>query len=144
MVWTLLTQKSIFYYNLLILGDIHFILKRKINFGSDANFQMNMRGLKLFAMKRLPVLLEVLLVFVLAVLLTVLVRPLHVSHSSERAATRRVAGAVVFGDCIFRVDPSGLLTRNGSCPTQSGNLSLSAMSIKAFAPDVFSNMPSAR
>ncbi len=50
----------------------------------------------------------------------------------------------VFGDCIFRVDPSGLLTRDGSCPTQSGGLSLSGMSIKTLAPDVFSNLPYAR
>jgi hypothetical protein len=53
-------------------------------------------------------------------------------------------GDIFFGDCIFRVDPSGLLTRNGSCPTQSGGLSLSNMSIEAFAPDVFSNLPSVR
>jgi hypothetical protein len=50
----------------------------------------------------------------------------------------------LFGDCIFRVDPSGLLTRNGSCPTQSGDLRLSGLSIKALAPDVFSNLPSIR
>ncbi len=49
-----------------------------------------------------------------------------------------------FGNCIFRIDPSGLLTRNGSCPTQSGDLSLSGMGIKALATDVFSNLPSAR
>ena len=53
-------------------------------------------------------------------------------------------GAIFFGDCIFRVDPSGLLTRNGSCSTKSGSLSLSGMSIKALAPDVFSNLPSVR
>jgi hypothetical protein len=53
-------------------------------------------------------------------------------------------GAIVFGDCIFRVDPSGLLTRNGSCPTKSGSLSLSGLSIKALAPDVFSNLSSVR
>jgi hypothetical protein len=54
-------------------------------------------------------------------------------------------GATFFGDCIFRVDPSGLLTRNGSCSTQSGSyLDLSGLSIKALAPDVFSNMPSVR
>jgi hypothetical protein len=53
-------------------------------------------------------------------------------------------GDIFFGDCIFRVDPSGLLTRNGSCPTKSGDLRLSGMSIKAFAADVFSNLPSAR
>jgi hypothetical protein len=71
-------------------------------------------------------------------------------------------GATFFGDCIFRVDPSGLLTRNGSCPTKSVDLSssgvtivslgpdvfssldLSGMSIKAFAPDVFSNLSSVR
>ena len=49
-----------------------------------------------------------------------------------------------FGDCIFRVDPSGLLTRGGSCSTQSGSLSLSGMSIKALAADVFSNLSSVR
>jgi hypothetical protein len=49
-------------------------------------------------------------------------------------------GAIFFGDCILRVDPSGLLTRDGSCPTKSGSLSLSGMGIKAFAPDVFSNL----
>jgi hypothetical protein len=69
---------------------------------------------------------------------------LHGSQSSEHAATRRVAGAVVFGGCTFSVDPSGLLTRYGSCPTQSGSLSLSGMSIKALAPDVFSNLSSVR
>ena len=54
-------------------------------------------------------------------------------------------GATFFGDCIFRVNPSGLLTRNGSCSTQSGSyLDLSGLSIKALAPDVFSNMPSVR
>ena len=53
-------------------------------------------------------------------------------------------GDIVFGDCIFRVDPSGLLTRDGSCPTKSGSLSLSGLSIKAFAPDVFSNLSSVR
>ncbi len=53
-------------------------------------------------------------------------------------------GIFVFGDCMFRVDPSGLLTRNGSCPTQSGELTLSDMSIKALAPDVFSNLSSVR
>jgi hypothetical protein len=69
---------------------------------------------------------------------------LHWSQSSEHAATRRVAGAVVFGNCTFSVDPSGLLTRYGSCPTQSGSLSLFGMSIKALAPDVFSNLSSVR
>jgi hypothetical protein len=69
---------------------------------------------------------------------------LHGSLSSEHAATRRVEGAVVFGDCTFSVDSSGLLTRYGSCPTQSGDLRLSGMSIKALSPDVFSNLPSAR
>jgi len=69
---------------------------------------------------------------------------LHGSQSSEHAATRRVAGAVAFGDCTFSVDPSGLLTRYGSCPTQSGSLTLSGMSIKALAPDVFSNLSSVR
>ncbi len=72
---------------------------------------------------------------------------LHGSQSSEHAATRptrRVEGAVVFGDCTFSVDPSGLLTRDGSCLTQSGSLSLSGMGIKAFAPDVFSNLSSVR
>jgi hypothetical protein len=72
---------------------------------------------------------------------------LHGSQSSEHAATRptrRVAGAVVFGDCTFSVDLSGLLTRDGSCPTQSGGLSLSGMSIKTLAPDVFSNLSSVR
>ena len=49
-----------------------------------------------------------------------------------------------FGDCMFRVDPSGLLTRGGSCSTQSGSLSLSGMSIKALAADVFSNLSSVR
>ncbi len=53
-------------------------------------------------------------------------------------------GAIFFGDCVFRVDPSGLLTRNGSCPTKSGDLRLSGMGIKAFAPDVFSNLSSVR
>ena len=53
-------------------------------------------------------------------------------------------GDIYFGDCLFRVDSSGLLTRNGSCPTQSGSLDLSGMSIKAFAPDVFSNLSSVR
>jgi hypothetical protein len=53
-------------------------------------------------------------------------------------------GDTFFGDCIFRVDPSGLLTRNGSCPTQSGDLSLSGLSIKALAPDVFSNLSPVR
>ena len=53
-------------------------------------------------------------------------------------------GATFFGDCIFRVNPSGLLTRNGSCSTQSGDLRLSDLSIKALAPDVFSNLPSVR
>ena len=54
-------------------------------------------------------------------------------------------GAFAFlGDCIFRVDPSGLLTRTGSCPTQSGSLYLSGMSIKALSPDVFSNLSSVR
>jgi hypothetical protein len=53
-------------------------------------------------------------------------------------------GADFFGDCIFRVDPSGLLTRSGSCSTQSGSLSLSGMSIKALAADVFSNLSSVR
>ena len=69
---------------------------------------------------------------------------LHGSQSSEHAATRRVAGAVVFGDCTFSVDASGLLTRYGSCPTQSGSLILSYMSIKSLAPDVFSNLSSVR
>jgi hypothetical protein len=72
---------------------------------------------------------------------------LHGSQSSEHAATRptrRVAGAVVFGDCTFSVDPSGLLTRDGSCLTQSGSLSLSGMGIKALAPDVFSDLSSVR
>ncbi len=53
-------------------------------------------------------------------------------------------GIFVFGDCMFHVDPSGLLTRNGSCPTQSGELTLSDMSIKALAADVFSNLSSVR
>ena len=53
-------------------------------------------------------------------------------------------GHTFFGDCIFRVDPSGLLTRNGTCSTKSGSLSLSGMSIKALAPDVLSNLPSVR
>jgi hypothetical protein len=72
---------------------------------------------------------------------------LHGSQSGEHATTRptrRVKSAVVFGDCIFSVDPSGLLTRGGSCPTQSEGLSLSGMSIKALAPDVFSNLSSVR
>ncbi len=69
---------------------------------------------------------------------------LHGSLSSEHAATRRVQGAIVFGDCTFSVDSSGLLTRYGSCPTQSGDLRLSGMSIKALSPDVFSDLPSAR
>jgi hypothetical protein len=71
----------------------------------------------------------------------------HGSQSSEHAATRptrRVEGAVVFGDCTFSVDPSGLLTRDGSCLTQSGSLSFSGMGIKALAPDVFSNLSSVR
>ncbi len=49
-----------------------------------------------------------------------------------------------FGNCIFRVDPSGLLTRDGSCSAQSGTLWLSGMGIKAFAPDVFSTLPKVR
>ena len=53
-------------------------------------------------------------------------------------------GATIFGDCIFRVDASGLLTRNGTCPTKSGSLSLSSRSIKALAPDVFFNLSSVR
>jgi hypothetical protein len=53
-------------------------------------------------------------------------------------------GATFFGDCIFRVDPSGLLTRNGSCPTKSGSLSLSGLSIKALASDVFLSLVSVR
>jgi hypothetical protein len=53
-------------------------------------------------------------------------------------------GAAFFGDCMFRVDPSGLLTRNGSCSTQSGSVRLSGMSIKALAADVFSNLSSVR
>ena len=53
-------------------------------------------------------------------------------------------GDIFFGDCIFRVDSSGLLTRNGSCSTKSGDLSLSGLSIKALAPDVFSNLSSVR
>jgi hypothetical protein len=65
------------------------------------------------------------------------------SQTSEHGAKRRV-GAVVFGDCTFSVDPSGLLTRSGSCSTQSGSLILSSMSIKALAPDVFSNLSSVR
>ena len=65
------------------------------------------------------------------------------SQTSEHGAKRRV-GAVVFGDCTFSVDPSGLLTRSGSCSTQSGSLSLSGMSIKALAADVFSNLSSVR
>ena len=69
---------------------------------------------------------------------------LHGSQSSEHAATRRVAGAVVFGDCTFSVDASGLLTRYGSCPTHPGSLILYGMSIKALAPDVFSNLSSVR
>ena len=72
---------------------------------------------------------------------------LHGSQSSEHAATRttrRVKDAVVFGDCTFSVDPSGLFTRDGSCLTQSGSLSLSGMGIKALAPDVFSNLSSVR
>ena len=68
----------------------------------------------------------------------------HGSQSSEHAATRRVAGDVVFGGCTFSVEPSGLLTRYGSCPTQSGTLNLYVMSIKSLAPDVFSNLSSVR
>jgi hypothetical protein len=49
-----------------------------------------------------------------------------------------------FGDCIFRVNPSGLLTRNGSCSTESGGLIFIGMSIKELAPDVFSNLSSVR
>jgi len=64
-------------------------------------------------------------------------------ETSEHGAKRRV-GAVVFGDCTFSVDPFGLLTRSGSCSTQSGSLSLHGMSIKALAPDVFSNLSSVR
>jgi hypothetical protein len=65
------------------------------------------------------------------------------SETSEHGAKRRV-GAVVFGDCTFSVDPSGLLTRSGSCSTQSGTLYLVGMSIKALAEDVFSNLSSVR